>query len=94
MKCRDQKGDKNHDYPGKKVKHMNKKISIESILNNETMFCGWPIDIPRPTIEEYQVAELRYKKTIHENDSSDYRSGLSFVMSTYSSFVWLPFFSY
>ncbi len=59
----------------------------------ETMFSGWPVGIPRPTIEEYHAAELRYKKSIHENDFSDYGSGLSFVMSTYSPFVWLPFFS-
>ena len=71
---------------------MNKNTPIGSIINNETMFLGWPTGIPRPTIEEYHAAGLRYKKSIHENDFSDYRSGLSFVMSTYSSFVWLPFF--
>ena len=73
---------------------MNKNKTLEVLFNNETMFLGWPKNIPLPTIEEYRIAESRYKKSIHKDDNSDYRCGLSFVMSTYHPFVWLHFFSY
>ena len=56
------------------------------------MFLNWPKNIPLPTIEEYQAAEVRYQETVKENDFSDYRCGLAFVIATYIPSVWLPFF--
>lgn len=66
------------------------------------MWSGWPKDRPLPTLEQYKKAEEKYREEIRVNDKrlaidgksdlSDWRMGLSFVMSTYSRFVWIGYF--
>jgi hypothetical protein len=58
---------------------------------------AWPVDKPRPTREEYRLAEERYKKesqALYADGSyqGDFGMGLQFVMSTYSKNIWLHFF--
>lgn len=58
----------------------------------------WPSGRPFPTAEEYAAAEERYTADLRAYreaghvDSTDWPCGLQFVMMTYASPMWLPFF--
>lgn len=70
--------------------------------NYPMMWEQWLKEVPRPTLEEFKLAEKRYKDDIIKNDAelakegrvdwSDWRSGLIFVMSTYNRWIWWKYF--
>jgi hypothetical protein len=70
--------------------------------NNLMMWAQWPKDRSKPTLDEFNKAEARYRLEIKETDErlkingkwdmSDWRIGLPWVMATYNIALWWDFF--
>lgn len=52
----------------------------------------WPADRPRPTDEEFAAAKEQHRAARLPDDLSDGALDLSYMMATYSRWVWWHYF--